>query len=142
MIFFTYSQQLGYTEVPCTIVEYSDDDALVQLIAGNTQSENCPLDVGAAAFKYCKKGVNRHSENERYAEGVGYRQNTISVYRQAATVFKKVSDIGYFENSKVSDKDSLLSKTTNRLALFFRNGFEGAKLGFCRLAVQLVSSNL
>ena len=83
-------QQLGYTEIPCAIVEYSDDEALVQLIAGNTQSENCPLDVGAAAFKFCKKGVNRHSENERslseFAKSVGYSKSAITEYIAAFMV--------------------------------------------------------
>lgn len=77
-------KQLGYTEIPCTIVEYSDDEALVQLIAGNTQSENCPLDVGAAAYKYCKKGINRYSDNERslneFAKLVGYSKSSITEY--------------------------------------------------------------
>ena len=49
-----------------------------------------PLDVGAAAFKYCKKGVNRHSENERslseFAKSVGYSKSAITEYIAAFMV--------------------------------------------------------
>lgn len=83
-------KKLGYKSVLCEVHERDDQEALARLIAGNTQSENCPLDVGAAALKFCEKGINQHSGNEssytEFAKKTGYSKQSITKYVSAYTI--------------------------------------------------------
>ena len=43
------------TEIPCSIQEMTDEEAVIQLIIGNIQTENHPLEIGLNALQVVKK---------------------------------------------------------------------------------------
>lgn len=115
------AKQAELKELPCWVEVIDDETAFYELIRNNNQGELSPLEIGLHALEFVEAYEN--GGIKRYAEGVGYKQNTISVYRQAAKVFRKLSDIGYFENDRVSDKDILLSKTNHLVEIFQGNEY-------------------
>lgn len=76
----------GIDTVPVFIIDVDDEEALIQLVAGNTQTDNHPLDIGRIARKICvkssKKGLSYSDISERW----GLNQKSIERYARADEV--------------------------------------------------------
>ena len=83
------------------------------LIVDPPADELSPLEIGLHALEFVEAYEN--GGIKRYAEGVGYAQPSISAYRQAASVFKKVLDVEYNKKVNVLDRKSKLLEKTNHL---------------------------
>ena len=77
----------GIEQVPAFVIECDDEEALIQLVAGNVQTDNHPLDVGIAALK----ATTRYSQSGRsakdFGERIGVSKDSISRYIRAAKVW-------------------------------------------------------
>lgn len=107
------AKQAELTALPCWVEVLDDETAFYELIRNNNQGELSPLEIGLHALEFVEAYEN--GGIKRYAEGVGYAQPSISAYRQAAIVFKKVLDVEYIEKVNVLDKKSKLLEKTNHL---------------------------
>lgn len=88
---FVAARELGFDEVPCSVQNMSDAEALVQLIIGNIQTENKPLEIGLNAMEYTTKYSYNGNSIKEYAEKSSVGQQSIYRYIQAAEVYKHVS---------------------------------------------------
>jgi hypothetical protein len=71
--------------VPCWIEEMGDDEAFLELVRSNRQSELSPLEHGEHALRATEKG--KHGKSVRaYAEAVGRPERTVSLEVAAARV--------------------------------------------------------
>ena len=80
---FVAAKELGYNELPCSVQDMNDDEALVQLIIGNIQTENKPLEIGLNANEYTS-AYERGASIKDYAERTGFNRSTLSGYMTAA----------------------------------------------------------
>lgn len=69
-----------------------DEETLIQLIIGNIQTENKPLEIGLNALEVTKKGSKAGYSISEYAKKIGLNRRTVSEYVQSAEVYKFVMD--------------------------------------------------
>lgn len=84
---FQAARALGFIELPCVIRELNDVDALIQLILGNVQTENKPLEIGLNALKVLKQEAYKVVD---YAKRLGLAESTLRRYIHASEVFEFV----------------------------------------------------
>jgi ParB/RepB/Spo0J family partition protein len=82
--------ELGFTEIPCVVQEMDDTEALIQLIVGNVQTENKPLEIGLNALDACSKASKKGLSVKNYAERIGILDETVRNYVNAADVHRFV----------------------------------------------------
>lgn len=82
------SKELGFSELPCVVRQLDDTEALIQLILGNTQSENSPLEIGLNALKVIQNEGKKAYTTTAYAQRLGLSETTIRRYINAAEVFQ------------------------------------------------------
>lgn len=75
------AQQAGLSELPCWVRELSDDDAYMQLVLCNTQSELHPLEEGKHA---AESGMDLKAYAERAGKPYKALYNKLTAYRVAA----------------------------------------------------------
>jgi ParB-like chromosome segregation protein Spo0J len=76
------------TEIPCSIQDMTDEEALIQLIVGNIQTENHPLEIGLSALQVVQKDSKKGLSAAAYGEKVGIDRRRINEYLTAAEVYK------------------------------------------------------
>ena len=81
------AQELGFTDIPCSIQDMSDDEALIQLVVGNIQTENHPLEIGLNALQVVQKDSKQGLSAAAYGEKIGLGRSSISEYVSAAVVY-------------------------------------------------------
>lgn len=89
------AQKAGLKEVPAWVKDLTDDEAYLQLVLSNEQSDLSPLEIGLHAFHYVElAGPGRGKEGglREYARQIGRSQPYISQIRQAAEVFAMVTE--------------------------------------------------
>ncbi len=88
---FIAAQELGFVEVPCSVQEMTDAEALVQLIIGNIQSENKPLEIGLNAMEFIS-AYGKDGESARdYSDKASVNYKSLSRYVKAAKVYIHLS---------------------------------------------------
>lgn len=98
-------KKAGLTAIPCWIADLSDEEAFMQLVLSNAQSELSPLEIGVHALRYVTLGVNGWAGGRgltEYADRLGKNKGYISHLRQAAEVFDVVVEL--------SQRNSLIDK--------------------------------
>lgn len=75
------AKQAGLSEVPCWVREMTDDEAYMQLVLCNTQSELHPLEEGIHA-------LNSGISGSEYARQIGKPQRTVAVEINSARVYE------------------------------------------------------
>jgi hypothetical protein len=80
------------TDVPCVIQDWTEEEQLIQLIIGNIQTENHPLEIGLNALQVVQKASKQGMSAASYGEKVGLSKQVISNYVNAATVFQSVRE--------------------------------------------------
>lgn len=86
---FRAATELGYEELPCVIRVMDDTEALIQLITGNIQSDNKPLEIGLNALKVVQANRQGLSVNH-YAQRLGMSETSIRRYMHASEAFQFV----------------------------------------------------
>lgn len=89
---YSAAKELDFKELPCIIEEMDDEETLIQLIIGNIQTENKPLEIGLNALEVTKKGSKAGYSISEYAKKIGLNRRTVSEYVQSAEVYKFVMD--------------------------------------------------
>ena len=84
---FRAANKLGYEELPCVIRVMDDTEALIQLITGNIQSENKPLEIGLNALKVMQAN-DKHLTVAHYARRLGMSETSIRRYMHASEAFQ------------------------------------------------------
>lgn len=84
---FRAARKLGFGELPCVIRVMDDTEALIQLITGNIQSENKPLEIGLNALKVMQAN-NQHLTVVHYAQRLGMSETSIRRYMHASEAFQ------------------------------------------------------
>jgi len=84
-------------EIPCHIVEMTDDEAYMELMLSNQQSEISPLELGIHLLRMpqAKSGRGNIGGLREYARLTGRDQADLCRYRQGASVYRFV--VGYLE---------------------------------------------
>lgn len=87
------ARRAGLTEIPCGVSEMSDEDAFMQLVLSNAQSELSPLEIGIHALEYVKPGKNQWTGGgiSEYARQIGKDESYIRQLRHAAEVLSSIS---------------------------------------------------
>ena len=83
---FRAARDLGYQELPCVIRVMDDTEALIQLITGNIQSDNKPLEIGLNALKVTQ--ANQGLTVATYAQRLGMSETSIRRYMHASEAFQ------------------------------------------------------
>ncbi len=89
------ARQAGLEEVPVWIKDLTDDEAYLQLVLSNEQSDLSPLEIGLHALHYValgERGRGKEGGLGAYARMVGRSQPYISQVRQAAEVFSTIQE--------------------------------------------------
>jgi ParB/RepB/Spo0J family partition protein len=100
---FVAAQELGFSEVPCSVQEMTDAEALVQLIIGNIQTENKPLEIGLNAMEFVS-AYERGESAKDYAEKTGVSSPSLSRYMQAAKVYNHLLNVCHMTNILEEDR--------------------------------------
>lgn len=74
------AQKAGIDEVPVFVVDLDDEEALIQLVAGNAQTDSHPLDYGRIALKLCVKDSKKGLSISALASRWGINKQTLSRY--------------------------------------------------------------
>jgi ParB/RepB/Spo0J family partition protein len=91
---FIAATELGFPELPCAVQEMSDEEALIQLIIGNIQTENHPLEIGLNALQVVQKDSKKGLSAAAYGKRIGItRAQTVSEKIRAARVFDYILKI-------------------------------------------------
>jgi ParB/RepB/Spo0J family partition protein len=80
------AQKGGVETVPVFVIEVDDDEALIQLVAGNAQTESHALDYGYAALKVCKEHSKKGMSYAEFAARVGLSKDALSRATKSAKV--------------------------------------------------------
>lgn len=80
------AQKVRLEQVPCTIREMDDTEAGAQLIVGNIQTENKPLEIGLNALTVVQR-YNRGLSVKDYSYRLGTSYKTLAAYVKAAVVY-------------------------------------------------------
>jgi len=125
---FHAAKELGFDELPSVIRELDDTEALIQLVLGNTQSENRPLEIGLNALKVVKNEGSYTTA--AYAQRLGLGETSIRRYINASEVFQFLRENTEAE-TKILDEVHKLEEI-NRLPeedwLWFHNLIQEKKL--------------
>lgn len=84
------AQKAGIEAVPVFVIEVDDDEALIQLVAGNAQTESHALDYGYAALKVCKEHSKKGMSYAEFAARVGLSQSAMKRATRAAKIRQHV----------------------------------------------------
>ena len=88
---FIAASELGFTELPCSVQEMTDEEALIQLVVGNIQTENHPLEIGLNALQVVQKDSKKGLSAAAYGEKIGInREKTVSEYIRSARVYAEI----------------------------------------------------
>ena len=97
----------GIEKVPAFIIECDDEEALIQLVAGNVQTDNHPLDIGRVvnklAIKDSKKGLSiaaiakRLGISESTAKRYSYGDEVRTNLEQSTSTGRLLSEIALLE---------------------------------------------
>lgn len=82
------AERVGLTEVPCWVRDLSDDDAYMQLVLCNTQSELHPLEIG-------KHAVDSGQSMTEYAKQVSQSKQYISLQANAYEVYSLSTHVDF-----------------------------------------------
>ncbi len=85
---FRAAKALGYEELPCVIRVMDDTEALIQLITGNIQSDNKPLEIGLNALKVVQAANEQGLSVATYAQRLGMSETSIRRYMHASEAFQ------------------------------------------------------
>jgi ParB/Sulfiredoxin domain len=81
------ARRAGVTEIPCKVVELSDEDALKELVTCNRQNEVLPLAIGLhmlVAVPPSQGGRGKKGGLQHYCERAGFKRTTAIEWRNAA----------------------------------------------------------
>lgn len=76
----------GIEQVPAFVIECDDEEALIQLVAGNVQTDNHPLDVGRVVNRLSIKDSKKGMSIAAIASRLGYGEQTLRNYANADAV--------------------------------------------------------
>jgi len=85
------AQKAGVAEIPVYVVDVDDEEALIQLVAGNVQTDSHALDYGYAALRLCVKDSKKGLSVAAFANRVGKSGKTLSLAMKAAEVRECIS---------------------------------------------------
>ena len=85
---FIAASELGFVELPCSVQDMTDEEALIQLIIGNIQTENHPLEIGLNALQVVQKASKQGLSAAAYGEKIGLDKRRINEYLTAADVYR------------------------------------------------------
>lgn len=85
-------KQAGLTELPCWVREMSDEDAYMQLVLCNTQSELHPLEEGIHAIGSGMKQADYVREIGKAQQTVSHRWRAAEVFTPCGVKFESVKD--------------------------------------------------
>ena len=68
----------GIEQVPAFVIECDDEEALIQLVAGNVQTDSHPLDYGYIAIKVCSEHSKKGYSYSMFAERLGIAKSSLS----------------------------------------------------------------
>lgn len=107
------AKQAALKALPCWVEVLDDETAFYELIRNNNQGELSPLEIGLHALEFVEAYEN--GGIKRYAEKIGYKDSSVSEYRQAAKVYRYiVPNVRNIDCDKVPNvRNILLSKTQN-----------------------------
>jgi DNA methylase/ParB/Sulfiredoxin domain len=91
---WTGAGRVGLAEIPCWVMEMTDDEAFMQLVLCNARGELYPLEIGIHvldAVSKGEKGRGRKGGIRAYAAEIGKNQKYLGELRQAAEVFRVVT---------------------------------------------------
>lgn len=84
------AQVAGLDSVPVYVKELSDEEALIELVAGNVQTDNHPLDIGLLGVKIVSRYGKKGNTGKDFGVKLGIHGNTINRYLKAASVYSFV----------------------------------------------------
>lgn len=86
------AQRADIADVPVFVVDVDDEEALIQLVAGNTQTDNHPLDIGIAALKVISSYNQSGRSAKSFGERIGLHPQSIQRYTRAAKVWNETKN--------------------------------------------------
>ncbi|TAE68812.1 MAG: hypothetical protein EAZ85_13830 [Bacteroidetes bacterium] len=87
---YAAAKSLGYLQIPCVVRTYEDTEALIQLVLGNIQSDNKPLEIGLNALKVVQKDNKKGYSASAYAKRLGMSETSVRRYLNASEVYQFV----------------------------------------------------
>lgn len=84
------AKSAGIDTVPVFIIDVDDEEALIQLVAGNTQTDNHPLDVGRIVNKICVKDSKKGLSIAALATRWGIGESSLKRYSYGDNVKTKI----------------------------------------------------
>ena len=84
------ARKAGIEALPVYVVELDDDEALIQLVAGNAQTESHALDYGYAALKVCEAHSKKGMSYAEFASRVGLSQSAMKRVVRAVKIRQHV----------------------------------------------------
>lgn len=103
------AQKAGVETLPVFVVDVDDEEALIQLVAGNVQTDNHALDIGVAAIKLTE-AYSRTQNDKAFAERIGKGRSTIVQAKAAAKVFLAAKSV--CRQTLLTDKEKLYQVST------------------------------
>lgn len=85
---YAAAKSLGYLQMPCVVRAYEDTEALIQLVLGNIQSDNKPLEIGLNALKVVQKDNKKGYSAAAYAKRLGMSETSVRRYINASEVYQ------------------------------------------------------
>ncbi len=84
----------GFTAIPCWVAELTDEEAFMQLVLSNAQSELSPLEIGVHALEAVPSEQGKGGGGlQAYADQIGKSRQYVSQVRQAAGVLKEIKSV-------------------------------------------------
>jgi len=93
---FHAAKQADISELPCWVVEMSDDDAYMALVMDNNQGELKPLEIGLHVLGNVSKGAKGRGNNggmREYGRLIGKSKSFVHKVRCAAEVFSEIENV-------------------------------------------------
>ena len=81
------AQKAGIEAVPAFVIDVDDEEALIQLVAGNVQTDNHPLDIGLSAMTVVSRHSKKGLDGKTFGDRIGVNGNTVNEYIKAARVY-------------------------------------------------------
>lgn len=82
----------GIEQVPAFVIECDDEEALIQLVAGNVQTDNDPLDIGIIALKITTRYNQSGKSAKDFGLKLGIHERSIQRYTKAAKIWESVKN--------------------------------------------------
>ena len=83
------AKRAGLEKVPCWVKEMTDEEAFMELVLSNQQSELTPLERGRHAWEAVQKYSRNGMSTSEYAKKVGTAQSTIYKLISAFEVYQE-----------------------------------------------------